>query len=277
MTATSELTLGHIAYLNCVPFFGRLRESGFQGHFVSGVPSALNRMLQEKILDASPSSSFEYASHWRDYLLLPGHSIASVEEVRSVALFSPVDPKELEGQDVFLTGESATSVNLLRILFREFYGLHDVRDKVPEGPVEALIEAGKPALLIGDRALKLANNLPAGVYFYDLGNLWYEQTGLPFVFALWMVRRNSLEPFRSQLKALGGQLQQSRDEVLKQPGSFAVQASAETGLPEDVIIDYWKTIDYRLDEPHLRGLKLFFQLCNKHQLLEDVPELNFLT
>ena len=81
MISDTGLVLGCIPYLNCVPFFACLEDNGFQGHFVAGVPSALNRLLQEGGIDASPSSSFEYARHWRDYLLLPGHSIASVGEI----------------------------------------------------------------------------------------------------------------------------------------------------------------------------------------------------
>ena len=71
------LTVGHIAYANCVPFFHYLRASGFDGRIVAGVPSELNRMLAAGAIDLAPSSSFEYGRNWRNYLLLPGHSISS--------------------------------------------------------------------------------------------------------------------------------------------------------------------------------------------------------
>jgi len=114
------LNVGHIAYLNCVPFFHYLREVGFEGNIVKGVPAQLNAMLAEGKLDLSPSSSFEYGLHWQQYVLLPGLSISSRGPVQSVLLFSPCAIEDLEGRQVALTGESATSVNLLKILLKEF-------------------------------------------------------------------------------------------------------------------------------------------------------------
>lgn len=273
----SPLTLGYICYLNCVPFFGKLKEQGFNGKLVPGVPSALNRMLQHGEIDASPSSSFEYARNWRDYLLLPGHSISSVGSIASVLLFSAVRPDQLGGVEIALTGESATSINLLEILLRDYYGLSDVVTSVPGGSVEELVSAGKPALLIGDRALKLSAVVPPGVGVYDLGKLWHQHTGLPFVFALWMVRKEVVEPHAEALGRLGEQLLKSRESVLQQPQLFAEAAAQQTAMNPEQIIRYWSTISYVLDSEHIRGLELFIQRCFKHGLLKEEPPLNFLT
>ena len=272
----SPLTLGYISYLNCVPFFGKLKEQGFNGRLVPGVPSALNRMLQHGEIDASPSSSFEYARNWSDYLLLPGHSISSVGSIASVLLFSPVTPDQLNGVDIALTGESATSINLLEILLRDFYRVSEVIMSVPGGSVEGLVYRGKPALLIGDRALKLSAAIPPGVGVYDLGRLWHQHTGLPFVFALWMVRKAVVAQHAEALGRLGKQLLHSRQSVLQQPQSFAEAAAQHTIMTPEQIINYWNTISYVLDNEHLKGLKLFFERCFKHGLLPEVPPLNFL-
>lgn len=277
MDSSIELTLGHIPYINCVPFFHHLKEHGFQGKFVSGVPSELNRMLQQGALAASPSSSFEYARNWKNYLLLPHHSISSIGRVKSVLLFSPVDLKELSDRQIALTGESATSINLLRVILNEFYQLNNVTDVVPDVPIEDLIKQQQPALLIGDRALRLAHQLPPGIKVFDLGDIWYQQTGLPFVFALWMINRNALDRFALQLADLGRQLLKSREQLLKKPDLQAMVVAESVGLAVATIIDYWETIDYRLEKDHLLGLQLFFQLCKKYNLLDDEPELNFLS
>ena len=276
MASSSEFTLGYIPYLNCVPFFRHLKENGFRGEFVTGVPSALNLMLQQGLLDVSPSSSFEYARNWRDYFLLPGHSISSIGKVKSVLLFSPVAMSELSGRQIAITGESATSINLLRIILREFYALQDVTDAVPDTDIETLIKQQQPALLIGDRALKLAANLPAGVQIFDLGEIWYRYTGLPFVFALWMVCRKSLERFTSELGDLGEQLFRSREQLLNAPTLAATSLAQTVGLDAEMIVNYWETINYRLDQEHLQGLQLFFNLCVKHNLLDGDPGLTFI-
>jgi chorismate dehydratase len=275
MSPTDVLTLGAISYLNCVPFFHYLRENGFRGNLVSGVPSALNRLLQQGKLDASPSSSFEYALHWRDYFLLPDHSISAVGKVSSVLLFSPVAPKDLADKEIAITGESATSINLLRILLREFYRLEAINDAVPEVPVEEVIVQKKPALLIGDRALKMAANCPAGIQVYDLGELWYQHTGLPFVYALWMIRRDSLPKHGDAIAALSQQLHNSRRQLLSAPQGVAEKYTESCGLQQQQIVDYWHCIDYRLHDQHRAGLKLFFELCVKFQLLTEIPDLEF--
>jgi len=41
-------------------------------------------------------------------------------------------------------------------------------------------------LLIGDRAMRAC--LPGFVHAYDLGQEWFDWTGLPFVYAVWAVR-----------------------------------------------------------------------------------------
>ncbi len=276
MDLSAEFRVGYIPYLNCIPFFHHLKAAGFKGRFVSGVPAELNLMLQHGELSVSPSSSFEYARNWRDYLLLPDHSISSVEQVKSVLLFSPVAIDELSGQKIALTGESATSINLLRIIFREFYGLDDVEDAVPDQPIETLIAQHQPALLIGDRALIAANNLAEGMQIFDLGEIWYRQTGLPFVFALWMVSRSAVDTFTSELAALGGQLQRSRQSLMEDPVPVATTLARDISLSPDEIVRYWNTIDYRFEKEHQRGVQLFFSLCEKHHLLPESPELNFL-
>ena len=276
MELSTELKLGFIPYLNCIPFFHYLRENGFHGELVSGVPAELNLLLQQGQLDISPSSSFEYARNWKKYLLLPGHSISSFGRVKSVLFFSPVELSELSGQEIAITGESATSINLLRIIFREFYNLDSVTDTVPDLPIEVLVEQRQPALLIGDRALRLVSQLPPGMKVFDLGEIWYQQTGLPFVFALWMIHRQVVDRYPLALAALGEQLTQSRRQFMCEPFPIARSLAETVGLSAESIVNYWRTIDYHLEKEHLQSLQLFFDLCEKYQLLEERPELDFL-
>ena len=133
------LRIGRIAYLNVAPYFHYLSEEGFCGEIISGVPSELNAMLADGSIDACPSSSFEYGLHADDYLLLPGHSISSFGPVHSVLLFTPGPLNGLSGEEIAITGESATSINLLKILLKEFCGIDDVSFVVPDGDVLVLL------------------------------------------------------------------------------------------------------------------------------------------
>lgn len=267
------LTVGHITYANCVPFFHYLPEAGFSGRIVEGVPAELNRLLAEGAIDVSPSSSFEYACRWSDYLLLPGHSISSCGPVRSVLLFSARPIETLEGCEIALTGESATSVNLLRILLAEFYGFSRVTFRVPARPVEELMAEGAPALLIGDRALRAS--FAASGHVYDLGELWYRFTGLPFVFALWILRREAAQSKREEVASLLQQLTQSRTRAFAALESVAAATPERHWMSEADLVAYWRCMSYELDERHLSGLRHYFALAVKHGLLAALPEIRF--
>lgn len=267
-----SLTVGHITYLNCVPFFHRLPATGFSGQVVSGVPSHLNRLLAAGQLDVSPSSSFEYAEHWRNYLLFPDLSISSCGPVRSVLLLSSRPISELHGAEIAVTGESATSVRLLQVLLKEFFGFAEVPCRIADAGQAAPGQEGA-ILLIGDRALRAAASGGAP-YMADLGELWYRHTGLPFVFALWIVRRQAMGEKGDAVRLLHKQLQQClHDNVANLP--VLAQNQDSDWLSQAQMVDYWRTISYELTAEHLRGLRLFYQLCVKHRLLAEEPELHF--
>jgi chorismate dehydratase len=269
------LTIGHISYINCAPFFHYLQQSGFDGRIVGGVPSELNRRLACGDLDLSPSSSFEYALNWRKYLLLPGQSISARGPVRSVLLFSRRPLEELEGEPIALTGESATSVNLLQILLREFYGHGAVNCRVPAVPVEEVIAEGGAALLIGDRALRAAASADSTLRVYDLGELWHRHTGLPFVFALWILRRDAAGRDPRGVRSLLNQLGASRKRALADLGALAATTPERSWMGEGELIDYWRAMSYDLDASHIEGLRLFFALAVKYGLLAEIPEIHF--
>lgn len=274
MQSDHSLCVGYIPYLNCVPFFRYLKESGFTGSIATGVPSKLNAMLQSGEIDVSPSSSFEYALNSKDYLLLPGHSISSQGPVKSVLLFSPCALEQLRGRKIAITAESATSINLLRILLLEYADFPSVKDYVPTEMVEALIARKQPALLIGDRAMKQAANLPEGMFCYDLGALWHAKTGLPFVFALWILRRDSAQKFSTEISDLQTQLSLSIQRAFSDLPTLARETGAAT-KEISRLVEYWQTIEYVLTDNHLKGLDLFISLCLKHKLLKVSPQIEF--
>ena len=128
---------------NVAPYFFCLADTGFSGEITSGVPSELNTLLAEGAIDACPSSSFEYGGHAKDYCLLPGHSISSIGPVHSVLLLTTSSLAELAGQDIAITGESATSIHLLKILLLEFCGIDGFTCTVPNRPIEDCMQEGQ--------------------------------------------------------------------------------------------------------------------------------------
>jgi chorismate dehydratase len=268
------LRIGHIDYLNCVPFFHYLGTDVAGDDIVTGTPTQLNALLAKGQIDLCPASSFEYGCRWADYLLLPDLSISACGAVKSVLLFAACPLAELADKPIAVTGESATSVHLLQILLREVCGFDRLRLQHPDHPVEEIIAKGGAGLLIGDRALRAAK---AGLapYTFDLGDLWYAFSGLPFVFALWIVRRDIVAVKEGEVAQLQQRLQAGLRRAMVDLPELAEQAAGCSCLTPKELLAYWQAMSYCLTDAHQQGLNLFFQLAVKYRFLDSVPELNF--
>ena len=110
---------------------------------------------------------------------------------------------------------------------------------------------------------------------YDLGGLWYQFTGLPFVFALWILRREAALHKGSELRTLQKNLSESRSRALSDLPALAKATPEREWLGEAGLVEYWNSMSYDLTEKHLQGLNLFFRLCFKYGLLTDEPEIHF--
>jgi chorismate dehydratase len=271
------LRIGRIEYANCTPIFRALQENepcdDYQ--FVGGVPVQLNAMLAAGIIDVCPSSSIEYALHPERYLILPHLSISSVGAVGSVLLFSRVPLEDLDGRNVLLSSESATSVNLLKILLEKRFGC-TCRYTVNTSSFDEALREAPALLLIGDAALR-ASLLKSDLLVYDLGQLWHEWTGLPFVFALWLCRRQVAEDRYAEVGNLAVHLRESKERARKNLQSIAEISPEASWMGADRLVAYWReNISYDLDDRHLEGLILFYHYCAGLELLTAEPELHFL-
>ena len=241
------------------------------------MPADLNRLLASGKIDICPSSSIEYARNPNDYLLLPGHSISSIGPVESVLLFSPLPLSALNGVPIAISGESATSVALLQVLLKEFMRLDDVICHVPDVPVEDLIARGEPALLIGDRALKMSGQGQPAENIIDLGALWHHFTNLPFVFALWIVRRDVALQKGADVTRFVEQLDASRAKAFLALEEVVQNSAEVTWMGEERLLHYLTSVSYDLDPLHIEGLTCFYTLLEKHGLIETAPEVEFIT
>ena len=267
------LRIGQIDYANCTPIFTSLTKlyDCTDYRFVRGVPAELNALLRCGDIDICPSSSFEYASSPESYLLLPELSISSFGRVKSVLLFSRLPIEELDNQPVGLTTESATSVNLLKILLAKAYGLRN-EFRPSSAPFPDALGTCPALLLIGDAALKAAKRAD-GLFVYDLGELWYRFTGLPFVFALWLVTRRAVDARGEELQLLRDRLIQAKRHAYDTYGEIASSCAERGWMSSEELVAYWRTISYDLSPDHLRGVATFFTYAADMGLLRAAPEM----
>lgn len=187
-----SLRCGRIKYTNDLPIYAAFDAGAltYPGTLHADVPARLNAMLLDGALDLSPISAFTWAANWQDLVLLPDLCIGARDEVVSVVLVSPKKPAELDGERIYVSAESASGYNLLRVILERRYA---VRPRyVEEADPLARAREGAPTLLIGDTAIDAIETFPP-MQRYDLGTLWHEWTGLQTVFAVWAARRDAFE------------------------------------------------------------------------------------
>lgn len=209
-------------------------------------------------------------------VVLPDVTIAARNKVRSILLVSKRPMEEI--RTVAVDTSSRTSVGLTQVLLTKFFGgRRELRPMAPElRPMLAECDAG---LLIGDPAMMVKTDgmYAHDLYIYDLAEVWREKTGLPFVFAVWAVRRAALAQMREGLD-LGGIFRRSRDHGL-QPENVAAIArewAPRMGLTEVEIVSYLQeNIHYRLDAECQEGLALYFRLAAECGVIERAPELEY--
>ncbi|HEY5480061.1 MAG TPA: menaquinone biosynthesis protein, partial [Verrucomicrobiae bacterium] len=221
---------------------------GLEEEVTYATPSKLAEMLQRDALDAALVSVVEVLFNDR-YDILDGIAIASLGEVKSVLLAhrKPLN----EATEIFCDTASLTSVQLLRVLLAE-------RGLKPQfKPLATYDSATLPdyVMLIGDPALDFALG-PHEHEIWDLGTAWFEMTKLPFVYAVWALRRGV------ENAALRRLLREARDFGLDTLDSII---RTRTDYDSDFRKDYlsWH-IHYHLGSDEKRGLAKFIELLRRH-------------
>lgn len=261
-----RLTVSFIDFLNSVPLgWSFLKGQHSESiRLILDVPSECARHLASGEADVGLIPVIEY-QRIPGLQILPGISISSREEVRSVIFVSRVPISEV--RNVAVDTSSRTSVALLRILFNEFYRRPEVVFYPhPPRPVE-MLEKYESALIIGNPALQV----PRHPYrFYDLAREWHRFTGLPFVFAFWAVRKGV------SLGNLAESFYQARVEGLAALDEISLEYSQRLGLTPGEVQSYLRDcLDYSLGSENLAGLRTFYRMAASHGLIGEVREPDF--
>jgi len=277
---SNGVKVGRIGYLNVLPIYYPLEQGTIKHNlsFVYGSPAELNELMASGKLDVSVVSSIEYARHFDRYVVLPDLSISCKGAVKSVLLFSRLPLEKLNNRVIHLTPQSHTSVALLKLILTRVYQMRCsfVSMARPLWQIRKE-ECPEAYLAIGDEALYWAK-LGAGTlaspypYVWDLGDLWYQWTGLPFVFALWVCRKD-LEPEKiiDSLESLLA----AKAWGMEHLDLVCSQAARTTFLTRDELRIYFRHLMYDLGEDMLKGLSRYYELLHQEGMLDSMPSLNF--
>ncbi|HIN14082.1 MAG TPA: hypothetical protein EYM69_00365 [Dehalococcoidia bacterium] len=251
---SSGLRVGHMTYLNSEVFYRYLPEESCE--LVAMPPRAMAAAVDRGDLAAGPLPTAEVFRLGDAVRPLGNLGVASDGSANSVFLFSHLPVDKLNGKRIAVTTHTATSIQLLRVLFADLWNVsgHEfVRTD----------ESHDAALWIGDPALerRSSGQYP---YRYDLGRSWKGLTGLPFVFAEWVIRADVPRERANQLERLISQATQAGTDffsVLKISRERATPAMSESD-----VADYIRAFTYFLGPRERRGQQEF------RRRLELLPE-----
>ena len=252
-------------------------------------PSALCNKLAAGKLDVALVSSFEFLRN-PIYRIVDDVSISSDGPVYSVVVAHRGEILEIE--EIELDPASETSANLLRCLVAEL-GLNPRLRSIGCQPVVAgspsedgfavtnLPTTHNARLLIGDQAIRFRQEYANEFSFWDLGEQWQKLVGLPFVYALWLVRPEVADP-----KQIADRLRNLRAENLAHLDDLIAEALAGAGLSRHSLkakmddsgqrkgIDgeflsgyYREHLRFSFGEKEKEGLRILANLCIKHGVL----------
>jgi chorismate dehydratase len=268
--ADHPFRLSIIDYLNAAPLnHGFKHGLGWEHfHLKFHTPSASSDRLRNGEVDAGIVSSIEYL-RIPGLRIVPGLCIASPKRVRSVVILSKVPPEQISS--LALDTSSRTSVVLAQLLLRERYGVTPtVEDMGPE--LITMLAEHDAALMIGDAAMRAPRQ---GLFVMDLAEEWHAWTGLPFVFALWLVRQEAPE-----LPVPGGVapfFHKSLEMGLAQLPLIIEEARRTIGWTKIELHEYLtENISYTLGEAERDSLALFYEKAVRHGFAPEEKPLRFL-
>ncbi len=272
----SRTRLGAIAFINTLPIYYNLPASE-NLDIVYDSPAKLNSAMGSKKLDISPVSSAYYLRNRDKLVLLNDLSVSSQHSVESVLFLTkkPLTEALLDQPVVPVPDDSETSVALLAELIQRRTG-QDLRPwflTYPADRYREILQKLGAALIIGDNALLIhEKGIPKGFYCYDLASLWAEETGLPFVFAVWVAQRTWAEENPNTLAKINATLQANKTRFLNTPEQLdqgVAFAHKRCKIAKERIKKYFtQSLDYNLGEPHRVALTQFGRIIN---MLDQLP------
>ncbi len=236
-----------------------LRER-YDVRFTSPAQCAAQLRSGEADLGLIPIGALPFAP---DLVAVPGCTIASLREVRSIQLVVRPGLRLEDVRTIAADTASRSSVAYVQILFRAF--LHaDPALTQAAVDVDAMLREADAALLIGDPALLAleARDAEDGRTWHDVAALWHQCTGLPWVAAVWAVHPGALATARVTPTRLIEDLVNSRDAGLTHVETLVAEWTPRIAVPPATIRTYLTTnIHYDLDPDCLRAIEHFYALA----------------
>ncbi|WP_052339623.1 menaquinone biosynthetic enzyme MqnA/MqnD family protein [Gorillibacterium massiliense] len=262
------IRIGRIDFTNVWPiyYYFPVDRFGEKVELIKQVPTGLNKAIAAGAVDMGAISSFAYGENSEQLVLFPDLSVSAWGKVNSILLFHKKPLSEVAHGKIMLPTTSASSVNLLKILLSKFFdGNPQYRYDAPS--LSNMREDEDAALLIGDDAIR-SDWEESGYTVTDLGELWNEKTGRWMSFAVWAVRRDTVERYPELVSEVYHAFRDSKARGLADPTPLVVEAMATIGGTEEYWRRYFGQLTYDFGPEQWSGLQLYYDYAFELGLLD---------
>ena len=244
-------------YLNSVPFFlGLPLREGYE--VTDCVPRELGLRAAAGEITAGPLPLMDYFRLQETFERLGRIGIAVRGRAHSALLFARKPIRQLDGATIAVTQETSTTAVLLRLLLEQRYQL------APASYQRGHDLSADALLLIGDEALCFKRTNTQYPFEIDVGFEWWLWQHLPFVFAVWAVRKDAIPQEKKHLEAA---LMRSLASNLGQLEAISQEYSKRLTIPAEELHEYLSSFVYRLGPSEEGGIAKFKALVDAHHLL----------
>ena len=244
---SKKIRVGAVSYLNTKPLLYGLQHHAISEsiELIEDYPANLARALEENTIDIG-LVPVAVIPKLPEAHIISNYCIGAAGPVASVCIFSQVPMESITS--VYLDYQSKTSVNLARILLKNYWKQDVLLLEAPSNFMD-LIDGSTAAVIIGDRALEKYNSY---AYRYDLAEAWINYTGKPFVFATWVANKPIDEVFIANFNEANGIGLKNIDSVVEQ--------LSHKNNSYDLHTYFTKNISYTLDAAKKEGMAQFLSL-----------------
>lgn len=238
------IRVGRLPYVSSEPFYFGMERRGISLHLMP--PSAVSAAAEAGEIDAGPVPLADCGRLEDRFRPLSGFCIATIARAGSVILHATRPIEDLADARIGVTADASTALKLLQVLLSLKYN-------VEPGAYVALEEPGDAQLHIGNQGLRNRRGMRGFPHRYDLGEEWHQCTGLPFVLARWMVRKDLDSTDAAVLEdAIYASLQDWSD------GLFRLSDPRDSVRmhPQDILL-YAQGLRYFIGVPEQKAIDLF--------------------
>lgn len=256
INVNTENVIGKIPYLNSVPFYENFEQRQFK--ILPIAPRRMGQLSRKDQIDAGLFSLMDYFAQEQN-LELMNFCISTRDQVKSVMLFSKEGWQGLDGKNIGIIDDTATSVRLLQVLLEKKYGIkaNFVRMHSSVNDVSQF----DAILLIGDEALKANKSGLLGFdLVFDLAKEWYDWQKMPFVFAVWAHKKSLSTDKKEELQQI---ILQSLEKGENRLDSIGTLHGRTITLSPSETSEYLQGFNYRLGEREKEAMTIFKKLIEE--------------